>query len=131
MIVTHLQFGGDVLGDDAKVLSHALVDRLHSLSRDGAFRREIWSSPVRSLGAVPTARSTRSRQSKSRAAVPFNSRNRDFKDAPHCKRFATTNLHFAKIRRADGYITSSFNNPPISMTSCCGSFNRCWMSEKT
>ena len=41
MIVTHLQFGVDVLGDGAEVLSHALADRLHGLSRDGAVRWEI------------------------------------------------------------------------------------------
>jgi hypothetical protein len=35
MIVTQLQFGGDVLGDSAEVFGHALADRLHGLSRDG------------------------------------------------------------------------------------------------
>ena len=129
MIVTQLQFGGDVLGDSAEVLGHALADRLHGLSRDGAFRRKISTSPVRSLSVVSTACSTRSRQSKSRAAVPFNSRNSDFKDAPRCKRFATTNLHFAKIRRADGYITSFFNNSSISMSSSCGSFKPSQVSK--
>ena len=122
MTVTPLQFGGGVLGDGAEVLSHALADRLHSLSRDGAFRREIWSSPVRSLSAVSTACSTRSRQFERRAVVTFISGDSNFKNAPRCKRFATANLRVAKTHRAGGYITSFFNNPSISMTSSCGSF---------
>jgi hypothetical protein len=122
MIVTHLQFGGDVLGDGAEVLSHALADRLHGLSRDGAFRRKISPSPVRSLSAVSTARSTRSRQTEGRAAVTFISSDSNFKDSPRCKRFAAANLRVAKTRRAEGYITSFFNNSSISMSSSCGSF---------
>ena len=130
MIVTHLQFGGGVLGDGAEVLSHALADRLHGLSRDGAFRRKISTSPVRSLSVVSTARSTRSRQSKSRAAVTFISGDSNFKDAPRCKRFAAAHLRVAETRRAGGYITSFFNNPSISMSSSCGSFNHSRMSQK-
>lgn len=114
----------------AEVLGHALEDRLRGLSRDGAFRQKISPPPFRSLSVVSTARSTQSGQSKSRAAVTFNSRDSNSKDAPRCKRFTVTNLRVAKTRRAGGDITSSFNNPSISMSTSCGSFNRCWMSQK-
>ena len=119
MIVTQLQFGGDVLGDGAEVLSHALADRLHSLSRDGAFRREIWSSPVRSLSAVSTACSTRSRQSERRAVVTFISGDSNFKDAPRCKRYT----------KQVSSIKSFFSNPSFSMPSSCCSFNHSWISQ--
>jgi hypothetical protein len=53
--------------------------------------------------------------------VTFNSRNRNSKDAPRCKRFTATS----------GYITSFFNSPFISMSSSCGSFNRSQVSQKS
>jgi hypothetical protein len=119
MIVTQLQFGGDVLGDSAEVLSHALADRLHGLSRDGAVTWEISSSPVRSLNAVSTACSIRSLQSERRAAVTFISSDSNFKDVPRCKR----------CTKRVSSIKSFFNNPSISMPSSCCSFDHSWMSQ--
>ena len=61
------------------------------------------------------------------AAVTFSSRGSDSMASPGCRRFTAASLRYAGPINS---ITSLFNNPSMSVSSRCGSFNPGRMYQK-